>query len=137
MTTEANNTTERKALDSLAKYAAQQILRMESIIKNSTETLARDFNGNFEWEAEHIFKANLRLEFLVELNKLLCDEECNEEAVKFYLRQTVKRKRDDIMNCDPYSRSSNGASDLADRWRYEADKDIMYLARNTMDRFED
>lgn len=36
------------------------------------EALTNNFAGNFEWEAEHIFKANLKLEFFVEVNKLLC-----------------------------------------------------------------
>lgn len=42
MTTEANNTTERNALNEFAKYVARQILRNEGIIKNCMEALAED-----------------------------------------------------------------------------------------------
>lgn len=134
MTTEARNTPERNALNDLSRYVARQILRMEGIAKSGMETLTDNFTDSFEWQAEHIFKANIKLEFFVEVNKLLCDEECNEEAVKFYLRHTAEHKTDDVMHTDPYGHSSNGASNLAHRWRYEANKDIIHLALNLLDR---
>ena len=97
MTTEARNTQERNALNDLSRYVARQILRMEGIAKSGMETLTDNFIDSFEWQAEHIFKANIKLEFFVEVNKLLCDEECTEEAVKFYLRHTAEHKTDDVM----------------------------------------
>ncbi len=100
------------------------------------EALTNNFAGNFEWEAEHIFKANLKLEFFVEVNKLLCDEERAVEDVKFYLRHTAEHKTDDVMHIDPYGHSSNGATNLAHRWRYEANKDIINLALNLLDSLE-
>ncbi len=136
MTTEARNTTELKAPNDFSRYVARQILRMEGIAKSSMEALANNFADNFEWQAEQVFKANLKLEFFVEVNNLLCDEECTEEAIKFYLRHTVEHKTDDVMHSDPYGHSSNGATNLAHRWRYETNKDIIHLALNLLDRLE-
>lgn len=137
MTTEANNTTERNALNELAKYVARQILRNEGIIKSSMEALAEDFMENFEWKSETIYKANLKLEYLVDVNELLVAEGCTEEAVKFQLRHTIEHKTDDILHGDPFGSSSNGATNLARRWQYEADKEIINIAVKLLDYFED
>ncbi len=63
MTTEANNTTERNALNEFAKYVARQILRNEGIIKNCMEALAEDFTYYLGWKCEDIYKRHLLLNF--------------------------------------------------------------------------
>lgn len=137
MTTEANNTTERNALNEFAKYVARQILRNEGIIKNCMEALAEDFMENFEWKPETIYKCNLKLEYLVEVNKLLCEGGCTGEAMKFYLRHTIQHKTDDIVHGDPFGSSSNGAVNLANRWKYETAKEIITLSYKLLDYIED
>ena len=136
MTTEANNTTERNALNGLAKYVARQILRYEGIIKHNMEELVEDFMENFEWRSETIYKANLKLEYLVEVNKLLCEDECTGEAMSFYLRHTIQHKTDDIVHGDPFGNSSNGAVNLATRWKYETAKEIITLSYKLLDYIE-
>ena len=103
MTTEAN--TARSALNELAKYVARQILRNEGIIKNCMEALTEDFMENFEWKSETIYKCNLKLVYLVEVNKLLCEDGCTGEAIRFYLRHTIQHKNDDIVHGDPFGLS--------------------------------
>ncbi len=103
MTTEAN--TARSALNELAKYVARQILRNEGIIKNCMEALTEDFMENFEWKSETIYKCNLKLVYLVEVNKLLCEDGCTGEAIRFYLRHTIQHKNDDIVHGDPFGSS--------------------------------
>lgn len=137
MTTEANNTPERNALNKLAKYVARQILRHEGIIKSNMDALAEDFMENFEWKSETIYKANLKLEYLVEVNKLLAEDGCTEDAMNFYLRHTIEHKTDDIVHGDPFGSSSNGAVNLAQRWKYETAKEIISLTYKLLDYIED
>ncbi len=137
MTTEANNSTERNALNDLSRYVARQILRYEGIIKSNMEGLAEDFMKNFEWRSETIYKANLKLEYLVEVNKLLCEDGCTEEAMNFYLRHTIQHKTDDIVYGDPFGSSSNGAVNLATRWKYETAKEIISLSYKLLDYIND
>ena len=137
MTTEANNTTERNALNALAKYVARQILRHEGIIKHNMEELAEDFMENFKWKSETIYKANLKLEYLVEVNKLLCEDGCTVEGMNFYLRHTIEHKTDDIVHGDPFGGSFNGAVNLATRWKYETAKEIISLAYKLLEYIED
>ena len=137
MTTEANNSTERNALNDLSRYVARQILRYEGIIKSNMEGLAEDFMKNFEWRSETIYKANLKLEYLVEVNKLLCEDGCTEEAMNFYLRHTIQHKTDDIVYGDPFGSSSNGAVNLATRWKYETAKEIISQSYKLLDYIND
>lgn len=137
MTTGANNTPEQKALNELAKYVARQILRNEGIIKSNMESLAEDFMENFEWKTETIYKSNLKLEYLVEVNKLLAESDCTEEAVKFYLHHTIQHNTDDIVHGDPFGASTNGAVNLARRWKYESAKELINLAYKLLDYIED
>lgn len=137
MTTEANNSTERNTLNDLSRYVARQILRYEGIIKSNMEGLAEDFMKNFEWRSETIYKANLKLEYLVEVNKLLCEDGCTEEAMNFYLRHTIQHKTDDIVYGDPFGSSSNGAVNLATRWKYETAKEIISLSYKLLDYIND
>lgn len=132
-TTTSTTAYECEAMKKLSRYVERQIARNEGVIKDSMENLARDFNETFEWESERIFKSNLRLEFLNEVRKLLADEECNIEAVKFYLRHAAEHAADDIMHRDPYRSSTSGAANLAHRWTYENYKDIYHLALNLLD----
>ena len=68
---------QRKMADELSRYVDRQILRAKGIIKESMENLAEDFNENFMWDPEKIYKGNRRLEFLNEIRQLLDDDECN------------------------------------------------------------
>lgn len=113
MTTEANNTTERNALNDLSRYVARQILQMEGIAKSGMETLAENFMESFEWKLKTIYKCNLKLEYLVEINKLLAEDGCTEEAMEFYLRHTIEDKTDDIVHAR--SKFANCTATLAQR----------------------
>lgn len=137
MATEANNTTERNALNELAKYVARQIRRNEGIIKSNMEALMEDFMEHFEWKSETIYKCNLRLEYLVGVNKLLAEDGCTKDAMNFYLRHTIEHKTDDIVHGDPFGSSSNGAANLATRWKYETAKEIITLSYKLLDYIED
>ena len=137
MTTEANNSKERNAFIELCKQVARQIRRNEGIIKSSMEALTEDFMEHFEWKSEIIYKANLKLEYLVGINELLVAEGCAVEAVRFHLRHTIEHKTDDILHGDPYGGSSNGASNLTRRWRYESDKEIISISRCLLGYIED
>jgi DNA polymerase III delta prime subunit len=113
MTTEANNTTERNALNALAEYVALHIRKNEGIIKDYMEALAENFMESFEWKLKTIYKCNLKLEYLVEINKLLAEDGCTEEAMEFYLRHTIEDKTDDIVHAR--SKFANCTATLAQR----------------------
>ena len=108
MTTEANNTTERNALNALAEYVALHIRKNEGIIKDYMEALAENFMESFEWKLKTIYKCNLKLEYLVEINKLLAEED-----MEFYLRHTIEDKTDDIVHAR--SKFANCTATLAQR----------------------
>lgn len=132
MTTTSTTANEREMIERLTRNLARLTRRNESLVKIGMEDINRDFNENFEWASEQIFKCNLKLEFLNEVRKLLDDEECTIEGVRFFLRHATEHAADDIMYCDPYSGSSNEATNLAHRWNYEVNKDIYYLANNLL-----
>lgn len=132
-TTNSTAANERTEMARLTRYVERQILRNEGIIKECMESLSNDFNENFEWCGERIFKGNLKLEFFTELRKLLVDEECTIEGARFYLRHAAEHAADDIMHRDPYRNSSNAAANLTHRWTYESYKDIYHLALNALD----
>ena len=92
---------QRKMADELSRYIERQTLRVKGIIKESMENLAEDFNEQFMWAPEKIFKGNRRLEFLNEISKLLNDDECNMEGMRFYLHHAIEHTADDIMHRDP------------------------------------
>ena len=125
---------QRKMADALSRYVERETLRVKGTIKECTENLAEDFNENFMWDAEKIYKGNLKLKFLEELRKLIEDNEANMEAVRFYLRHAAEHAADDIMHRDPYNHSSNSAANLAYRWEFENYKQIYALALNLFDR---
>lgn len=125
---------QRKMADELSRYVDRQILRAKGIIKESMENLAEDFNENFMWDPEKIYKGNRRLEFLNEIRQLLDDDECNMEGMRFYLRHAAEHAADDIMHRDPYRHSSNAAANLANQWEFESYKEIYHLALNLLDR---
>lgn len=125
---------QRKMANSLSLYVERETLLVEDIIKKSMKNLTEDFNENFMWDAERIFKGNLKLQFLEELHKLIEDDEANMGAVRFYLRHAAEHAADDIMNRDPYNHSSNSAANLAYQWEFENYKQIYALAINLLDR---
>lgn len=121
-------------LTELLRYIERQIRRNEGIIRDCMEELTKDFNENFEWKSEVIYKGNLKLRFLREILATLSSAECDEEYAKFFLRHSVEHSEDDIMHRDPYGHSSNGALNLANRWLFENHKDIRHMAMNMLDR---
>ena len=137
MTTEMINPTEWNALKELAKYVARQIRRNEGIIKSNMEALIEDFTENFEWKSETIYKAALKLEYLIEVHKLSVDERCNVRGIRCYLCHTIEHKTDDLLHGDPFGNSTNEASNLTHRWKYESDKEIISLARRLLEYTED
>ena len=124
---------EHEMREALRRSIERQIRRNEGIAKGCMESLASGFNENFEWASEQIFKANLRLEFVKEVQELLDDNECNIDGLRFYLCHSAEHAADDIMHRDPYGHSSNGATNLAHRWTFEAYKEIYHLAKNLLD----
>lgn len=126
------NPEQRKMVDNLSRYVERETLRVKGTIKESMENLTEDFNENFMWDAEKIFKGNLRLQFLEELRKLIEDDKANIEAMRFYLRHAAEHAADDIMHRDPYNHSSNSAANLAYRWEFENYKQIYALALNLL-----
>lgn len=133
--TTTNTTTpqESEMRTRLRRNVERQIRRNEGLVKGGMESLTADFNESFEWASEQIYKANLRLEFVSEAHKLLEDEDCNLDGLRFYLRHAAEHAADDIMHREPYSSSSNGATNLANRWTFETYKDIYHLANNLLD----
>lgn len=117
----------------LIRRMARQIRRQESIIKDCMEDLTSDFNENFAWKSEVIYKANLKLKFLRPLYDTISNKDCDEDYAKFLLQHAAEHAADDIMHRDPYSSSSNGAVNLAHRWEYESNKDVYHLAHNLLD----
>lgn len=121
----------------LIKYVERQIHRQEGIRNGSMEDLNANFNNNFEWNAEVVYKANLKIAFFRSLLATISAEDCTEEYAKFFLHHEAEHAADDIMHCDPYNNhSSNGATNLARRWKFENFKDIHYIALNLLDRLE-
>lgn len=120
--------------DDLSRYVERQIRRTKGIIKGSMKNLAEDFNENFMWDPEKIYKGNRRLEFLNEISQLLNDDECNIEGLRFYLRHAAEHAADDIMHRDPSNHGSISAANLAYRWNFESYKEIRNLALNLLDR---
>lgn len=135
MSKSSTTTTEKSARHAqLIRYIERQIHRNECIIRDCTEELTRDFNENFAWKSEVIYKGNLKLAFLRTTYTTLSSEECDEEYAKFFLRHAVEHAADDVMHRDPYSSSSNAAVNLANRWEFESRRDIYHLAMNLLDR---
>lgn len=121
----------------LIKYVERQIRRQEGIRNGSMEDLTSNFNNNFEWNAEAVYKANLKIAFFRNLLATISSEECTEEYAKFVLRHEAEHAADDIMRSDPYNNhSSNGATNLARRWKFENFKDIHHIALNLLDRLD-
>lgn len=126
--------TEREMMNNLNAYVERQIGKYEENVKFRMEELTEDFNENFEYHAELIYKNNLILEFLKELRALLAEEERTIEGMRFQLRHAAEHAADDIMHRDPYSGSSNAAANLTHRWTYESYKAIRHLALNLLNR---
>lgn len=124
---------DRDMLSRLTVRLERQIARQKGIIKDSMEDLTARFNENFEWKAEVIYKANIMLDLFVDLWNHLQEEECTIDKMRFYLRHAAEHASDDIMHRDPYSSSSNGAVNLAHRWKYETYKVIYHQANNLLD----
>lgn len=123
-------TPEHRKMDNLKRYVERETLRVKGTIKESMENLTEDFNENFLWDAEKIFKGNLKLRFLEELRQLIGDDVANIEAIRFFLHHAAEHAADDIRRCDPYNHSSNSAANLAYRWEFENNKQIYVLAIN-------
>ena len=120
----------------LIKYVERQIRRQEGIRSGSMEDLNTNFNNNFEWNAEVVYKSNLKIAFFRNLLATISSEECTEEYAKIFLRHEAEHAADDIMYRDPYNSSSNGATNIARRWEFENYKDIHHIALNLLDRLE-
>lgn len=132
-TTKTMADADRKMLSRLTMKVERQIDRQKGIIKDSMEDLATNFNENFEWKSEVIYKANILLDFFAGLWNHLHEEECSIDNMRFHLRHAAEHASDDIMHRDPYSSSSNGAVNLAHRWKYETYKVIYHQANNLLD----
>lgn len=137
MTDEIKTNNERDMMVCLARSVARQIRRHEGIIKSCMEKLTEDFMENFEWRSETIYKANLKLEYLIGVNNLLVEDGCTKEAMGFHLRHTIEHKTDDIVHGNPFGSSSNGAVNLALRWKYETNQEIIGLAYNFLSYIND
>lgn len=132
-TTTITTLSDNEMREDLSRYVERQIRRTKGIIKESMENLTEDFNENFMWDPEKIYKGNRRLEFLNEISQLLNDDECNIEGMRFYLRHAAEHAADDIMHRDPYRHSTNAAANLANQWDFESYKEIRHLALNLLD----
>lgn len=116
----------------LIRRAERRVSQSEAIIKERMESLTSDFNGQFEWDAETIYKHNLRLDYFRGLCATLAEEGCDKDRARFLLKHSVEHLADDIMMCDPYRDSSNPAANLAHRWEYEAKKEIRGIIINML-----
>lgn len=121
-------TTGNDRLTYLVRYAKRQVERREGIIKERMERLTEDFADNFEWNAEEIFKSQLKRDYFKTLHDNFAEEGCDLDRAIFLLKHSVEHLTDDIIHGDPYCNSFNAATNLAHRWRYEANKEI----RNAM-----
>ena len=124
-TTTITTLSDNEMREDLSRYVERQTRRTKGIIKGSMENLAEDFNENFMWDPEKIYKGNRRLEFLNEISQLLNDDGCNIEGMRFYLRHAAEHAADDIMHRDPYRHSTNAVANLANQWDFESYKEIL------------
>lgn len=114
----------------LIRRTERRINQSEAVIEERMESLTSDFNGQFEWDAEAIYKHNLRLDYFRNLRATLAEEGCDNDRAKFLLKHSVEHLADDIMMCDPYRDSSNPVVNLTHRWEYEAKKEIRGIIIN-------
>ena len=120
----------------LIKYVERQIRRQEGIRNGSMEDLNSNFNNNFEWNAEVVYKANLKITFFRNLLATISTKGCTEDDAKDLLIHRLFQAMEEIRILDPYITSSNGATNLAHRWEFENYKDIHRIALNLLDRLE-
>lgn len=123
---------EVEMIERLTRNIERSKHRNESLVKSGMANMASDFNGNFEWASEQIYKGNLILEFITEVEKLISDRECNLHGLRCYLRRTATSAAGTILRQDPYCNSSNGAAALVYRWTYETNKDIYHMANDLL-----
>lgn len=121
---------ERDTMAYLRRSVNRQIGRNAGAVKSNMELLTTDFNENFAGYSEHLYKGNIKLEWLNGLDELICDAECTIEAVRYWLNKEAERAAQEILNTEPFYGSSNGAANLCRRWEYETTKEIYVLAKN-------
>lgn len=114
----------------LFRRAERRVSQSEAVINERMENLTNDFNGQFEWDAETIYKHNLRRDYFQQLCAALAEEGCDKDRAMFLMQHSAEHLADDIMMCDPYRNSSNPAANLAHRWEYEAKKEIRGIIIN-------
>lgn len=137
MTTEAHNTAERNAIKGLRKDLQRRINRQEGIIKSRMEELMANFNTNFEWEAEELYKAKILLDFYKGLQNQFAPDSTTEAEIREFLRHTIEHTADDILFGEPYRTGSNAAANIAHQWEYETKKRIYGIASGILATFHE
>lgn len=74
----------------LIRRTERRINQSEAVIKERMESLTSNFNGQFVWDAETIYKHNLRLAYFRNLRATLAEEGCDNDRAKFLLNHSVK-----------------------------------------------
>lgn len=136
MTTEANNTTERNALDIVQRIIGNRLYRISGRIELDMKSLAGDFIGQLGWKCERIYKNRLLCDFYRDLQTSL-DNQDTEEGAKEVLRHTVEHLADDILHGTPTRHSTNEIENLAHTWVFEAKQEMYNIAVGLQSNFED
>lgn len=137
MTTEANNTTERKTLDIVQRIVASRLENENAKIQKGMEALGEDFTYYLGWKCEDIYKRHLLRNFYRDLLTQLAHPDTTEESAKEYLRHTVEHLADDILHGSPARHSTNAVENLAHTWTFEVTQDMYNLAVGHHSNFED
>lgn len=135
MTTEANNTTERKALNLVQRIVANHLENENGKIQ---ENMKSSLRGHFlGWKCEDIYKRHLLRNFYRDMLTQLAHPDTTEESAKEYLRHTVEHLADDILHGSPTRHSTNAIENLAHTWEFETKQEMYNIAVGLHSQFED
>lgn len=137
MTTEANNTTERKALNLVQRIVANCLENENGKIQENMKALGEDFTYYLGWKCEDIYKRHLLRNFYRDMLTQLAHPDTTEESAKEYLRHTVEHLADDILHGSPTRHSTNAIENLAHTWEFETKQEMYNIAVGLHSQFED
>ncbi|MDE6339962.1 MAG: hypothetical protein K2K97_09280 [Muribaculaceae bacterium] len=133
---ETPNNIESIKYSEFIKTVERQIRRHDGIVKSRMTSLVNDFNEQFAYDAEVIYKFIVKIAFFHKLHKTISADGSDVDCAKLFLRHTIDQAEDEIMHLNPYIGSANWAVSLAHRWDYEAKKEINNIAMNLLAELE-
>ena len=118
-------------MEEIKKYIERRIKAFEADIQEYKESLNRNYERFFEWDAEEMYKVHKKMELY---KNLLAAAE--QGTLRDMLIHTIEHLKDDILFGDVQKRGSNTMGNILHTFNIEVKQDMLQRCRQLLNEID-